>query len=639
MAEAMSWTVKATGHQHPRAAILPQVYVTVCYSQWVIAHEETRDPAVHGLVDNRGAAALLGVDVNTFKVWGTRARSSQNGIPALMPSPVGSFHGNIYKVDDILRLKVALAGYTDQSITPALKQITEKRSLGAYFTPSDAVELMVAWAVRSETETVLEPSLGEGIFLTAVNSYAAKRGWKRPVSVASELDPSTAASAIARGAVEEGNLWKGDFLEHQHDPVDVVIGNPPYVRIRALETAAAAKALAAAEQTIGMPMDPAGSIWMPFVSKSTTHLKRGGRLAFVLPLDLTYVKYARPLWKFLGENFGRLTVLRFRQRVFPEILQNVLILLADEKGGRTTHVSFSALDSVAEYDRLRHDSSVRIPIDDISSGGRPFQSALLSQATREVYDALRVHSEPAKSRAKFNIGYVTGNKKYFHPSARDIAEFNLPPESLFPSAVSTRQLSGGGLRTSSIEATHHLWLPSLPLGKGEKRYVAQGETDTVNQAYKCRIRNPWYVVPGVKHPDVLLTVFSDQPRLYLNDARWVASNSILCGYLHKNEDPGMFVSSWYSPLTLLSSELEVHALGGGVMIAVPREADAIQLLNRTATRTIDEDQLSRALSASEVSNAYGVGNSSLDALVGKDGRQLIWEGIEALGAWRRSESS
>lgn len=588
-------------------------------------------------MDNRGAAALLGIDVNTFKVWGSRARSGKHGIPELMPMPVGTLHGNVYLAADILRLKSIL----DQQQTSKLASsyplsATQRRNLGSYFTPTDAVQMMVSWALRGEGESVLEPSLGDGTFLLAVNNYARQRRWRQPKCVASELDPGTAEAAIAAGALDEAGLLRGDFLTHKHAPVDVVIGNPPYVRIRALDKVAASAAMRSAEQTMGTAMDPAGSLWMPFVSKSTTHLKDGGRLALVLPLDLTYVKYARTLWKFLGNNFKELTVVRFRQRVFPEILQNVLILFAEGKGGKTDHVKFAALDSVGDFDSRHLRQATNIKIGDIYNGDRPFQAALLPQATRDVYSVLAAHSTPSSTRAKFNIGYVSGNKRYFHPTPADIETFGLPASSLIPSAVSTRQLSGASLRTSLMTVTQSLWRPSGSLSRGEQQYVKHGEKELVHQAYKCRIRSPWYSVPGVKRPDLLMTVFSDQPRLYLNDAGWAASNSVLCGYLHEGQRPEKFAASWYSALTLLSSEIEVHALGGGVMIAVPREADAIRLLDPESTKPLNEDNLSRALSENKVFDAYAAGDKSLDALVGESGRQLVWEGIETLSAWRKS---
>src|SRR5690349_24006721 len=46
--------------------------------------------------------------------------------------------------------------------------------------------------------------------------------------------------------------------------------------------------------------------------------------------------------------------------------------------------------------------------------------------------------------------------------------------------------------------------------------------------------------------------------------RSVASNSLLCGYLRPGVDTAGFAAGWYTSLTLLHAELEVHSLGGGV---------------------------------------------------------------------------
>lgn len=593
---------------------------------------------LNGLVDNRMAAAILGVEVNTFKVWATRAKHSSHGVPGMMPEPVGSMHGNVYLHEDILLLKSKLESRAAPDSGSAEKMtLVERRRLGSYFTPHNATELMIQWAIRSPDDVVLEPSLGDGSFLKAAATYAASRGWPQLSTLASELDEKTAVTAVQSGAIARENLHIGDFLKAKLPPVDVAIGNPPYVRIRALDGNQAISALHAARVTIGESMDNAGSVWMPFVSKSASHLKRGGRMAFVLPLDFTYVKYARPLWRYLASNFGSLSVLRFQQRVFPDILQNVLILLADEKGAATDHVKFLPLRTVEEFAEARWDDASLLLIDDICAGERVFQDALMSPETRGVYQALLGNAAPAKSRIKFNIGYVSGHKKFFHPSVEDVRHFGLPETSLRPTAVNTRQLRGGGLRTSSLPTDQFLWLPTDPLTTGEWDYVAQGEIMHVNAAYKCRIRDPWYVVPGVRTPDVLLTVFSDQPRLYLNDSAWSASNSVLCGYLRPGEIGEHFAASWYTPLTLLSSELEVHALGGGVMIAVPNEADAVRVLTDRVTAPLDESRLSARLAASEVHDAYSVGNSSLEALVGVEGTVRIWEGIETLSQWRKAK--
>lgn len=586
---------------------------------------------VNGLVDNRRAAALLGVPVNTFKVWASRAKTARTGITAHMPTPVASMHGHIYRVEDIEEFgrKIALSARAPR---------TTQRNLGAYFTPDDASSVMVRWAIRSG-DVVLEPSVGEGQFAIAAQQHAASRGWDRLDLYACELDPETAARAVGRGAVAPDRMYVGDFMDARHLPmVDAVVGNPPYVRVRELPGTLRRNALRAAESTMGIPMDSAGSAWVPFVAKSTTHLRAGGRLALVLPLDFTYVRYARPLWEFLGRSFGSLQVLRFRERVFGDISQNVLVLLAGDRGGTTGEIEVYAHDRLADMPTDSLGDGVSIHLEDVVAGQRVFQRALLPEVTRGALLQLANYTGPAGARAKFNIGYVSGNKKFFHPEPDDIRAFKLPKKSLRSAIVTSRQISRAGLGTSTMSQEGVLWLPGERLTEGEKAYVAAGERDGIDMAYKCRIRKHWYRVPGVKVPDLLLTTFSDRPRLHLNDAGWVASNSVLGGFMREGEAPADFVSSWYTPFTLLSTELEVHSLGGGVMIAVPREADSVRILNRDVTLQADRDDLDAALKSGDVEAAYSVGAESIRQLVGQECLDALWRGSEVLMRWRKAQA-
>lgn len=607
----------------------------VCYSghmseQLAQALSDDLGP-VNGLVDNRRAAAMLGVSVNTFRVWATRSQTATSGIAAAMPAPIATMHGHVYREDEI-------EDFGRQIALNARAERTAQRSRGAYFTPDDAANMMVRWAVRDQSDVILEPSVGEGQFALAAQQYAAARGWGVLDLHACELDPATAAEAVASGAVTKGHVHVGDFLAAKNLPMsDVVIGNPPYVRVRELDGDLRRNALDAAASTMnGLAMDNAGSVWMPFVSKATAQLKPGGRLAFVLPLDFTYVRYARPLWELLGRSFGRIRVLRFRERVFPDIMQNVLILLAEERGSMTSYVEQVAHRSLASLPEDIGDG-VPIKLENVVRGERAFQYALLPEITRETLAVLDPRTSPASDRVKFNIGYVSGNKTFFHPDQHAIKSFRLPQGSLLPSVESSRQLSRGGVSTSSMPPSSWLWLPGEKLTKGERAYIAQGEHNGVDMGYKCRIRKPWYRVPGVKKPDLMLTTFSDRPRLHLNDAGWVASNSVLCGYVKADEDPRGFVDSWYTPLTLLSTELQIHSLGGGVMIAVPREADAVRILDPASTQHVDTEKLDAALRSGDADAAYAVGATSIENLVGASGLAAVWEGADVLARWRKSQ--
>ena len=138
-------------------------------------------------------------------------------------------------------------------------------------------------------------------------------------------------------------------------------------------------------------------------------------------------------------------------------------------------------------------------------------------------------------------------------------------------------------------------------------------------------------------PDVFLSTFCDIPRLHLYDAGWASSNSVLGGFLRPGNDAEKFVDSWYTPLTLLSAEMEVHSLGGGVMVAVPREADSVRMLNADVTYRGNRRQLDAALRSGNMTDAYDVGSKSITKLVGQDGLAAIKKGTETLTAWRKAE--
>ena len=51
----------------------------------------------------------------------------------------------------------------------------------------------------------------------------------------------------------------------------------------------------------------------------------------VVPVEIGHAAYARPVLKFIVENFGRTTLLTFKERLFPDLSQDTLLLLAEDK--------------------------------------------------------------------------------------------------------------------------------------------------------------------------------------------------------------------------------------------------------------------------------------------------------------------
>lgn len=584
---------------------------------------------VDGLVDSKGAAEILGVSLTTFKVWGTRSMQGKPGLPSLLPDPAGQLSGKVYRVQDILNLKNELS-------MRSRRERTQQRKLGAYYTPSVAAELMAEWVMQGIPTRVLEPSAGEGIFIETIREVASKMQLKSPGFNICELDEAAARNIKNNILKEEDYLFVGDFLAQKELPrYDAIIANPPYIRIRELSKDLSESAHRAAESALDKSISKGASTWVPFVAKSVNSLENNGRAAFVLPSDFTYVNYAKILWKFLGEKFGQLTVIRSRQRIFPDILQNVIILLCDKKGLTTRNIEVISVEDISLIKDINNIKKNKIKISAIYSGERVFQKELLPENTQNFLNILENFSSESSKYIKFNIGYVSGNKDYFHPTQDDIEKFNIPQSSLVATVTTSRQLRNG-VYTSSNDDKRYLWMPGEDLSDGEKLYISRGESLGVDMGYKCRIRSPWFMVPGVKTPDLMLTAFSDKPRLMLNDGKLAATNSILIGNMAEGRNPIDFIGSWYSPYTLLSYETQVHALGGGVMIAVPREADSVRVLNPEVVRNPDLSEIDNALKSGEVESAYTVGESHLKKIIGNEGINAIWDGYAKLGSWRKA---
>ena len=234
---------------------------------------------------------------------------------------------------------------------------------------------------------------------------------------------------------------------------------------------------------------------MPFLLHAMRFLEAGGRLAFVLPYEMTYVRYARPLWNVLSSKFGSLHVLRSHERLFPELLQDVVILLADNYGARTSVVRYQAFERVADLLCSRPVVDETIAVNDLIRGKHAFVTALLGSELRQLLDT-QIHEStvPARNLVTFNIGYVAGDKKFFHPAESVVQgawnSCKQPARRIDVNAHDERRMmKGAGLRTSSLdlEAIPRLFIPNAGnVTAGELSYIKSGEQHGVAKRYKRR---------------------------------------------------------------------------------------------------------------------------------------------------------
>jgi type I restriction-modification system DNA methylase subunit len=221
-----------------------------------------------------------------------------------------------------------------------------RKARGAFFTPPELCDHVVDWAVRDRQDVVLEPSCGEAAFLLSAGARlrALSDGghYGSNQLCGPELHEQSARAARLRLASLGlgAQIEIGDFFAVDPTPrFDAVVGNPPYVRYQELSGDARARSRAAALRA-GASLTGLASSWAAFTVHAALFLKPGGRLGLVLPAELLSVNYAAGVRRYLMERFSRVRLVLFSERVFPGVMEEIVLLRDHARHGHRQQSAF-----------------------------------------------------------------------------------------------------------------------------------------------------------------------------------------------------------------------------------------------------------------------------------------------------------
>jgi len=468
---------------------------------------------------------------------------------------------------------------------------------GAYYTPDPVVRSLLSWAVRSPDDRLLDPSCGDGRFIAG-----------HAKSVGIEQDPAAGIIAMQRapGAlIHEGDFfsWAGSTEER----FECAAGNPPFIRYQLFKGPVRKRAIALCND-FGARFNALASSWPMFLVATAHLVKDGGRMAFVVPAEIGHAPYSAPLIEYLADNFSTLQIIAVRKKLFPDLSEDCWLLYVDGKGGHTDHIGFTPLETFSYAERPPA-PAIRVPLSDWrglwNKRLRPF---LMPASARDLYEriAMGETTERFGAFASINIGYVSGANDFFHLRPSDVERFSIPEELLFPSVRNSRALPAKQLNASVIQRWQREDRQSfllrlnkeMELPAALKKYLRTSRAKEAASAYKCRVRDPWYVVPDVKIPDFFLSYMSGRKVAFVqNAAKASCTNSVHAVTLKDRSRLPRVLAAQESALFQLSCEIEGHPLGGGMLKLEPREACNVLIPQEAELAGLDQDILQSGIAA------------------------------------------
>lgn len=472
-----------------------------------------------------------------------------------------------------------------------------RKARGAFFTPPPIADFLAWWAVSSDPQAkVLDPTCGEAVFLLAAARQLRKHG-----ASAGALHQQVFGVDVHERSLDEAmrlleaegldaHLIADDFfnlpaptqLGCPLPEIDAVIGNPPFVRYQE-HIGEARKRSASAALAQGVRLSGLASSWAALVVHACGFLKPEGRLAMVLPAELLTVHYAEPIRRWLRQRFAAVHLVLFERLQFAEALEKVVLVVAQGSGGCDAF-SLYHVDDAADLRELRPFDHFNVtPADE----GK-WTDLLLPIKHRQLFK--RVAKRGFVSLDEYGapeLGTVTGANAYFALSEQTRREYGLVEAQLARiSPPGTRHLRGLSFThkdwAALRDADDPVWLlhpEQADSSRALRNYLAEGERLGVPDAYKCRVRHPWWRPSLVSPPDLFFTYMSHRyPRLVTNSARVSFVNS-MHGVRLRSEAPAIAKCALpllaLNSVSMLGAEVFGRSYGGGVLKMEPREAASL----------------------------------------------------------------
>lgn len=481
--------------------------------------------------------------------------------------------------------------------------LSHRKRFAQFFTPEPIAQLMTDWVFQRSPETLLDPSVGPGVFLRL-----ARQNHAAIDMTGVDVDPLALAAATAVLAGGDVKLIQHDFLTWTDNAqFDAIVANPPYLRHHDVHYSF--DIFSEIGRKNGVILSKLSNVYILFVIEICRRLKAGGRAAIIIPGEWTNANFGMALKAYLlSQGFlNKLVYFSNLSDQFEDALTTAAILLIQKP--RIDETACDFFDSYFVEKTVSIEVLNKAVIHDAADCSgithrRFFNSdmAVLEKWDKVLRDGMAVQHDdfaPLGSLAKSRRGIATGANDFFHLPDSEVKQLSLRSVNLKPCVGRAEHVTGLKFTASDFETLRtdnsKAWLLSFSAvpDQHEQLYIQSGLEKNLHERFLLASRRPWYSMEQRTPSPIWAAVFGRTSLRFIYNEAGV-SNLTTFHCLYPERDDPVFckalVACLNSRLLQSMAEHQRRVYGGGLMKFEPKDLLSIQIpmLNQASELVIQE---------------------------------------------------
>ena len=240
---------------------------------------------------------------------------------------------------------------------------TKRKKIGQFFTGRETAKFMASLFSLPQKEhlDILDPGAGSAILAVALIERLTQESNVKSVSLTCyETEPAILDLLknnldYVKSIVDfkfDYKIITQNYITSQQQPTafaDLVIGNPPYLKVNRL----AAEAIAMNHVVHGAP-----NLYFLFAARSIENLKNTGELVYIIPRSWTSGAYFKKFRNFLFKRASIRNIHLFicRDKVFEHeaVLQETMIIKLKKQVNQSDNIIISSSETSLDFSNLQH---------------------------------------------------------------------------------------------------------------------------------------------------------------------------------------------------------------------------------------------------------------------------------------------